>query len=57
MRQPLELSRERAVRKRVAAATLSKITGKVDAATKRLAAAGHVVDVQTDETCCYAVQK
>lgn len=28
----------------------------VDAATARLRAAGHTVDVEMDETCCYAVQ-
>ncbi len=28
----------------------------VDAAIARLTAAGHAVDVETDETCCYAVQ-
>jgi catechol 2,3-dioxygenase-like lactoylglutathione lyase family enzyme len=28
----------------------------VDAAIGRLRAAGHPVDVETDETCCYAVQ-
>ncbi len=28
----------------------------VDAAIARLTAAGHAVDVESDETCCYAVQ-
>jgi catechol 2,3-dioxygenase-like lactoylglutathione lyase family enzyme len=28
----------------------------VDAAITRLRAAGHVIDVETDATCCYAVQ-
>jgi catechol 2,3-dioxygenase-like lactoylglutathione lyase family enzyme len=28
----------------------------VDAAIARLTAAGHAVDIETDETCCYAVQ-
>ncbi|MDQ2909205.1 MAG: VOC family protein [Candidatus Eremiobacteraeota bacterium] len=28
----------------------------VDAAIGRLRAAGHVVDIEMDETCCYAVQ-
>jgi len=31
-------------------------TSDVDAAIARLKAAGHAVDVETDETCCYAVQ-
>lgn len=29
---------------------------EVEAAIARLRAAGHAVDIETDETCCYAVQ-
>jgi catechol 2,3-dioxygenase-like lactoylglutathione lyase family enzyme len=29
---------------------------EVDAAIARLRAAGHLVDVETNETCCYAIQ-
>jgi catechol 2,3-dioxygenase-like lactoylglutathione lyase family enzyme len=32
-------------------------TEDVDAAIARLQGAGYAVDVETDETCCYAVQK
>jgi catechol 2,3-dioxygenase-like lactoylglutathione lyase family enzyme len=31
-------------------------TGAVDAQIARLQAAGHAVDVERDETCCYALQ-